>query len=68
VSTERERSIEAQLEVLISLMRELVALMHEVLDRPRPTVIHLSAWSVVQIERFTRVLIEQVRKVWKEKP
>ena len=66
--TDEQARIEAKMDTMIALLSEVVALLHEVLDRPRPTVVHLSAWSKVQLERLARVLIEQFFKVWKEKP
>jgi hypothetical protein len=64
VSTQHERAL---LEHIAQTLDNIEALLNELLDRPRPTVLHLSAYSKVQLERFARVLVEQFRKVWKEK-
>lgn len=44
------------------------ALLNELLDRPRPTVLHLSAYSKVQLERLARVIVDTIRRVWRETP
>ena len=66
--TEREGRIEDQLDILITLVRELVGLMHESLSRPHRTTVSLSAYSEVQLKRFAAVLVEVIEKVRKGLP
>ena len=62
--TERERAL---LEHIAQTLDNIEALLNELLDRPRPTVLHLSAYSKVQLERFARVLVDIVRRVLSER-
>lgn len=41
-------------------------LLEEILYRPRPTIVHLSAYSKVQIERFLRILFNFWQKFKRE--
>jgi hypothetical protein len=66
--TEREGNIEAKLDILIAIGRELVGLMHESLNRPRRTTVSLSAYSEIQLRRFAVVLIDVIEKVMKGIP
>jgi hypothetical protein len=61
--TERDGRIEAKLDILIALVRELVGMMHESLSRPRRTTVSLSAYSEIQLKRFAVVLIEVIKDV-----
>lgn len=62
--TERERAL---LEHIAQTLDNIEALLNEVLDRPRPTTINISAWSKVQLERLARVLVDTFLTVMKEK-
>jgi hypothetical protein len=64
VSTQHERAL---LEHIAQTLDNIEALLNELLDRPRPTVLHLSAYSKVQLERFARVLVDIVRRVLSER-
>ena len=53
-----------QLTRIERLLMEIRDLLNEQLDRPKPpTILHLSALSKVQLERFAKVFIETVRKI-----
>ena len=45
-----------KLDALHDKLDSIERLLEEILDRPRPTIVHLSAYSKVQIERFLRIL------------
>lgn len=45
-----------KLDALHDKLDSIERLLDEILNRPRPTIIHLSAYSKVQIERFLRIL------------
>jgi hypothetical protein len=66
--TDEQARIEAKMDTMIGLLRELVGLMHEGLSRPRPTTVHLSAYSEIQLKRFAVVLVEVIKSVLKGVP
>ncbi len=45
-----------KLDAIHDKLDSIERLLEEILDRPRPTIVHLSAYSKVQIERFLRIL------------
>lgn len=45
-----------KLDAIYEKLDSIERLLEEILDRPRPTIVHLSAYSKVQIERFLRIL------------
>lgn len=55
-----------KLDALHDKLDSIERLLEEILDRPRPTIVHVSAYSKVQIERFLRILFDFWQKFKRE--
>ncbi len=55
--------VEQKLDQIIALLHEIKELLHDVLDRPRVTTFHLSAFSKVQLDRLARTIVTMASKL-----